>query len=103
MKAFFVILTAFLFVLALSLALTGCSNPANPAFKINTPAVQAQIIGDAEKDLLAGGGALLISGGSTGAAVAAITTQEIQNIPALQKVLAAQPTAVPQTPATVTP
>jgi hypothetical protein len=64
-----------------------CTN--SQALKIITPAVQAQILGDVEKDVFAGGGALLISGGNSGAAVAALTAQEVQNIPALQKVLAA--------------
>lgn len=82
---------------ALSVALPCCTNP---ALKINTPAVQAQIIGDVEKDIFAGGGALLISGGNTGAAVAALTAQEMRNLPALQQVLnqAAAPPA-PKNPA----
>jgi len=71
--------------LAAAMGLGSCTSPA--ILKINTPAVQAQIIGDVERDLLAGGGALLISGGSTSAAVAAITAQEVKNIPALQRVL----------------
>lgn len=84
--------------LAAALALLGLSSCSNPAIlKIRTPAVQAQIIGDVERDLLAGGGALLISGGSTGAAVTAMTAQELKNLPALQQVLAAQPT--PKNPA----
>lgn len=73
------------------LALGSCTNPA--ILKLRTPEVQAQIIGDVEKDLLAGGGALLISGGSTGAAVAAMSAQELRNIPALQRVLSAQVSA----------
>ncbi|MFC5457337.1 hypothetical protein [Prosthecobacter fluviatilis] len=82
------------------LSLSACSSPA--LLKIRTPAVQAQIIGDVEKDILAGGGALLISGGSTSAAVTAMTAQELKNLPALQQVLAAQPT--PKNPASaVTP
>lgn len=71
--------------LAAAMGLGSCTNPA--ILKISTPAVQAQVIGDVEKDLLAGGGALLISGGSTGAAVAAISAQEVRNIPALQQAL----------------
>lgn len=70
------------------LTLGSCTNPA--ILKISTPAVQAQIIGDVEKDLLAGGGALLISGCSTSAAVAAMTAQEVRNIPGLQMALAPQ-------------
>jgi hypothetical protein len=73
------------------LALGACTNPA--ILKLTTPAVQAQIIGDVEKDLLAGGGALLISGGSTSAAVAAMTVQELRNIPALQQALFPQASA----------
>lgn len=73
------------------MGLGSCTNPA--ILKITTPAVQAQIIGDVEMDLLAGGGALLISGGSTSAAVAAMTAQQVRNIPALQKVLAQHITA----------
>jgi hypothetical protein len=68
-------------------AMPGCTHP---ALKINTPEVKAQIIGDAEKVLLAGGGALLISGGDTGAAVSAMTGQEARNIPELQRVLERQ-------------
>jgi hypothetical protein len=76
-----------------------CTNPA--MLKITTPALQAQIIGAVERDLLAGGGALLISG-STSAAVAAMTAQEVQNIPALQRALAQQ--SSPKNPAAaVTP
>lgn len=71
--------------LAAALALGSCTNPG--ILKLTTPAVQAQIIGAIEKDLLAGGGALLISGGSTSAAVAAMTAQELRNIPALQQAL----------------
>jgi uncharacterized membrane protein YhiD involved in acid resistance len=67
------------------MSLGSCTNPG--ILKISTPAVQAQIIGDVEKDLLAGGGALLISGGSTSAAVAAMSAQEVRNIPALQQAL----------------
>lgn len=74
--------------LAAVLALGSCTNPA--ILKISTPAVQAQISGDVERDLLAGGGALLISGGSTSAAVAAMTAQELRNIPALQQALSPQ-------------
>jgi len=86
--------------LAAMLSLGSCTNPA--MLKINTPAVQAQIIGDVEKDILAGGGALLISGGSTSAAVAAMTAQELKNLPALQQALA--PQATPKNPgAAVTP
>lgn len=83
-----------LFVIAATaavLSLGSCTNPA--ILKIRTPAVQAQIIGDVEKDLLAGGGALLISGGSTGAAVAAMSAQELRNLPALQQALSAQASA----------
>ena len=71
--------------IAAVMGLNSCSNPA--ALQITTPAVQAQVIGDVEKDLLAGGGALLITHGSSGAAVAAITAQEAKNLPALQGVL----------------
>lgn len=74
--------------IAAVMGLGSCTNPA--ILKITTPSVQAQIIGDVERDLLAGGGALLISGGSTSAAVAAITAQEVRNIPGLQKVLSQQ-------------
>ena len=81
--------------IAAVLSLGSCTNPA--ILKISTPAVQAQIIGDVEKDLLAGGGALLISGGSTSAAVAAMSAQELQNIPALQQALHPQVSA--QSPA----
>ncbi|WP_395735013.1 hypothetical protein [Prosthecobacter sp.] len=77
--------------LASAMALGSCTNPA--ILKLRTPAVQAQIIGAVEKDILAGGGALLISGGSTGAAVAAMSAQELRNIPALQQVLSAQVSA----------
>ena len=85
----------------LVLALVSCTNSNNPlATQIKSPAVQAQIIGDAEKDLLAGGGALLVSGGNSGAAIAAITAQEVQNIPQLQKALAtATPATVSSVPA----
>lgn len=78
-------------VIAAVLSLGSCTNPA--ILKITTPGVQAQIIGDVEKDLLAGGGALLISGGSTSAAVAAMSAQELRNIPALQQALSAQVSA----------
>ena len=77
--------------IAAVLSFGSCTNPA--ILKISTPAVQAQIIGDVEKDLLAGGGALLISGGSTSAAVAAMSAQEVRNIPALQQALALQVSA----------
>ncbi len=70
------------------MSLGSCTNPG--ILKISTPAVQAQIIGDVEKDLLAGGGALLISGGGTSAAVAAMSAQELRNIPALQQALSPQ-------------
>ena len=90
---------ALIIVTAAIMGLGSCSNPA--VLKLSTPAVQAQIVGDVEKDLLAGGGALLISGGSTGAAVAAITAQEVKNIPALQQALT--PTAGKQPVATVKP
>ena len=73
--------------IAAVMGLSSCTNPA--VLKIYTPAVQAQVLGDVEKDLLAGGGALLITHGSTGAAVAAITAQEAKNLPALQRVLVA--------------
>lgn len=59
------------------------------ALKINTPAVRAQVLGDVEKDLIAGGGALIISGGNSGAAVAAMTAQEVKNLPELQQALQA--------------
>ncbi|MBN8422714.1 MAG: hypothetical protein J0L73_27640 [Verrucomicrobia bacterium] len=86
--------------LSATLSLSSCTNPA--MLKINTPAVQAQIIGAVEKDILAGGGALLISGGSGSAAVAAMTAQELKNLPALQEALA--PQATPKNPgAAVTP
>jgi len=78
-------------VIAAVLSLGSCTNPG--ILKLTTPAVQAQIIGDVEKDLLAGGGALLISGGSTSAAVAAMTAQELRNIPALQQALSPQASA----------
>ena len=71
--------------IAAVMGLGSCTSPA--ILKINTPAVQAQVIGDVERDLLAGGGALLITHGSTGAAVAALKAQEAQNLPALQRVL----------------
>lgn len=87
MRARHLVIAAF----AAALALGSCSNPA--ILKINTPAVQAQIIGNVEKDLLAGGGALLISGGSTSAAVAAMSAQEVRNIPALQQALFPQVSA----------
>ena len=74
-------------VLVVAYALFGVISCSSPALKINTPAVQAQVVGDIEKDLLAGGGALLITGGNGGAAVAAITAQEVQNLPSLQKAL----------------
>jgi hypothetical protein len=94
--------TTTLIPLLAALAIAALPSCANPALKINTAAVQAQIIGDAEKLLLAGGGALLISGGNTGAAVAAITAQEMRNIPELQRVLDAQ--SSPKNPAAaVTP
>ncbi|WP_395752502.1 hypothetical protein [Prosthecobacter sp.] len=72
---------------ALVLAMAGLTGCADPAMKINTPAVRAQVIGDVEKVLLAGGGALLMSGGDGDAAVAAMTAQEVRNIPELQRVL----------------
>lgn len=75
---------------AATLSLGSCTNAA--MLKISTPTVQARILGDVEKDILAGGGALLLSGGSTSAAVAAMTAQEIQNLPALQQALAPQTT-----------
>lgn len=90
-------------VLAIS-SLSACNSPA--VMKINTPAVQTQILGDVEKDLLAGGGALLISGGNGGAAVAAMTAQEVQNIPALKATIAAGTPATlttPAAPAVITP
>jgi hypothetical protein len=62
-----------------------CSNPA--VLKIATPAVQAQVTGDLEKALIAGGGALLVTGGNGGAAIAAMTAQEVQNLPKLQAVI----------------
>ncbi len=78
-------------------ALCQCSNSSNPVLMtIQNPAVQAKVLGNAEKDLLAGGGALLLSGGNSGAAVAAMTAQEVENIKGLQEVLAKA------TPATVT-
>ena len=83
--------TRALILAAAALALGSCTNPA--ILKLRTPEVQAQIIGDVEKDLLAGGGALLISGGSTSAAMAAMTAQELRNLPALQRVLSAQASA----------
>ena len=83
--------TRALILAAAALALGSCTNPA--ILKLRTPEVQAQIIGDVEKDLLAGGGALLISGGSTSAAMAAMTAQELRNLPALQRVLSAQVSA----------
>lgn len=79
---------ALILVAAAIAAVMGFGSCTNPAIlKINTPAVQAQILGDVERDLLAGGGALLISGGSTSAAVTAITAQEMKNLPTLQKAL----------------
>ena len=74
--------------IAAVMGLVSCTNPA--ILTITTSAVRAQIIGHLEKDLLAGGGALLISGGSSSAAVAAVTAQEVRNIPELQKALSAQ-------------
>ena len=71
--------------IAAVMGLSSCSSLA--ALQINTPAVQAQIIGDLEKDLLAGGRALLITHGNAGAAVAAISAQEAKNLPGLQRVL----------------
>ena len=71
-----------------------CTNPAT--LNITSPAVQAQVTGDIEKALIAGGGALLVTGGNGGAAIAAMTAQEVQNLPGLQKVLDAA------TPATAT-
>ena len=71
--------------LAAALGLAACNNPT--VMKINTPAVQAQIVGDVEKDLIAGGGALILSGGSSGAAVAAVSAQEVKNLPQLQAAL----------------
>ncbi|WP_395746605.1 hypothetical protein [Prosthecobacter sp.] len=78
---------ALILITAVIAAVMGLASCADPALKLNTPAVRAQILGDVEKDLLAGGGALLISGGSSGAAVAAITAQELKNLPALQQAL----------------
>ncbi len=87
---------------AAAMGLGACSNPT--VMKINTPAVQAQILGDVERDLIAGGGALLISGGNSGAAVAAMTAQEVKNLPELQKALQAANTASAKAPvAAVTP
>lgn len=87
---------------AAALGLGACSNPT--VMKINTPAVRAQILGDVEQDLIAGGGALLITGGNSGAAVAAMTAQEVKNLPGLQKALQAANTESAKTPvAAVTP
>lgn len=80
------------FAIAIALFHVSCNSPAVKT--IATPAVKAQVIGDIEKDLLAAGGALLISGGNSGAAVAALTQQEVKNIPELQKALQ---TATPAT------
>jgi hypothetical protein len=83
---------------------SSCTNPA--VTKIFTPAVQTQVIGDLEKDVIAGGGALLVTKGDTGAAVAAITAQELKNLPDLQAKLAAANAATTPTakvPSTVTP
>jgi hypothetical protein len=90
-------------IIAALFGLVSCKSTSNPlALQIQNPAVQAQVIGDAEKVLIAGGGALLVSGGSSGAAVAAMTAQEVQNIPQLQKVLAnATPATVTAAPATL--
>lgn len=99
--------TLILIAAILCAGLSSCTNPA--VLKIATPAVQAQILGDAEKVLLAGGGALLISGGNTGVAVAAMSRQEVENLPGLKKTLDAAIPAVttggtvpvvPATPAT---
>ncbi len=81
---------------------SSCSNPA--VTKIVTPAVQAQIIGDAEKDLFVAGGAFLVTGGNGAAAVAALTAQEIKNIPDLQaKVINATPAVVTGANSTAAP
>lgn len=86
---------------AAALGLGACSNPA--VMKINTPAVQAQILGDVEKDLIAGGGALIISGGNSGAAVAAVTAQEVKNLPELQRAIQTAQTSAAGTPGAKTP
>ncbi|MBB5035563.1 hypothetical protein [Prosthecobacter vanneervenii] len=92
---------------AAAMGLGACTNA--EVVKINTPAVRAQILGDAEKDLIAGGGALLLSGGNSGAAVAAVTAQELKNLPELQSAIqtaqaSAADTASAQGPVTaVTP
>jgi hypothetical protein len=85
------LILAFVSILAV-FGLASCTNPA--VLKIATPAVQAQVLGDAEKVLLAGGGALLISGGNGAVAVAAMTKAEMDNLPGLQKTLNA---AIPAT------
>lgn len=78
-------LLAVTFTLWALFGVCSCTNPA--VLKIATPAVQTQVIGDLEKALIAGGGALLISNGDTGAAIKAISAQEVANLPGLQKVL----------------
>ncbi len=73
------------FTAIIGLMHTSCTNPA--VLKIATPAVQTQVIGDLEKALIAGGGALLVTNGDTGAAIKAISAQEAANLPGLQKTL----------------
>lgn len=96
---------ALAFLLAISaLATTACKNTGtNPlATIIQNPGVQAQVIGDVEKDAIAGGGALLFTGGSGTAAVAALSAQELKNLPQLQAALEnATPATVTTAPALI--
>lgn len=52
-----------------------------------TPEQKQVVISNAEKDLLAAGGALIVSGGNGGAVLAAVGKQELENIPALKKAI----------------
>ena len=71
-------------------ALASCAGSGSgPPVKIVTPEVKAQVIGDVEKDLLAAGGALLMTNGNWGAAAVALSQQELKNIPDLSAKLQA--------------
>lgn len=93
-----------IFSLIIAALLTSCLNTSkNPiATVIQNPGVQAQVLGDVEKDVIATGGALLLSGGNSGAAVAALSKQELDNLPGLKTALQnATPATVIAAPATL--
>lgn len=50
---------------------------------LSSPEVKVQIRNDILADIIAGGGALIVTGGNVPAAVIAITAQELKNIPKL--------------------